>query len=76
VRAALGEGETADRKHETGRFALMPWLTLAAFGPLVLVLLRRNVWWSGAPSLSGWRGPVGAPGGAKVSKPRGVAQPG
>lgn len=48
VRAAVGEGETIARKHESGRLALMPYLTLAALVPLGFVLLRRNLWstWS------------------------------
>lgn len=74
VRAALGAGETVDRKHETGRFALMPYLTLLALVPLAFVLLRRNVWWAGAPRLR--RPTGGVVEGAKVSEPRGVAQPG
>jgi hypothetical protein len=75
VRAALGTGETVDRKHETGRLALMPYLTLAALLPLAFVLLRRNVWW---PVTSRARLPRPAlrTEGAKVSEPRGVAQPG
>lgn len=44
VRELVGEGETVDRERETGRLALMPYLTLLAFVPLGFVLLRRNVW--------------------------------
>jgi hypothetical protein len=32
-----------DRRHEGGRFALMPYITLAAFLPLGFVLFRRNL---------------------------------
>jgi len=39
----LGRGPTTDRKHEGNRLALMPWLTLAAFVPLSLILYRRNL---------------------------------
>ncbi|MBA2641377.1 MAG: VWA domain-containing protein [Actinobacteria bacterium] len=46
VREAVGEGTTVDRRHESGRLALMPYLTLAALIPLGFVLLRRNLWWS------------------------------
>jgi hypothetical protein len=52
VRAAVGEGETVSKEHESGRFALMPWLALAALLPLSFVLLRRNVWRH--PRLSSW----------------------
>jgi hypothetical protein len=77
VRAAIGAGETTDVPHETGRLALMPWLTLAALLPLVVVLARRNAWWSGArPRLPRTARAGDAPAGAKVSEPRGVAQPG
>jgi hypothetical protein len=44
VRNLIGEGETVARETETGRLALMPYLTLLALVPLALVLLRRNVW--------------------------------
>ncbi len=74
VREAIGTGATVDVTHEAGRFALMPWIALAALLPLVFVLLRRNVWWQRrltAPRRAGTR-----PEGAKVSEPRGVAQPG
>jgi von Willebrand factor type A domain len=74
VRAAIGAGETIDRKHETGRLALMPYLTLAALLPLGFVLVRRNVWWASVPRLR--RGTADVVEGAKVSEPRGVAQPG
>ncbi len=40
----IGEGETVSHKTETGRLALMPYLTALALLPLALVLLRRNVW--------------------------------
>ncbi|HUF01694.1 MAG TPA: vWA domain-containing protein [Gaiellaceae bacterium] len=43
---ALGEGETAARRERSGRIALMPYVTLAALAPLVVVLLGRNVWWT------------------------------
>ena len=43
VRSALGAGPTHERLIEGERRALMPWVTLAAFLPLGLVLLRRNV---------------------------------
>jgi hypothetical protein len=74
VRSALGVGETVDRKHETGRLALMPYLTLLTLVPLASVLLRRNVWWTGIQRMRHPRVPVLE--GAKVSEPRGVAQPG
>lgn len=41
--AALGDGPTRERLIEGERRALMPWITLAVFLPLGLVLLRRNV---------------------------------
>ena len=44
VRELIGEGETVARETETGRFALMPYLTLLVLVPLGFVLLRRNVW--------------------------------
>jgi Mg-chelatase subunit ChlD len=74
VREALGAGETVKRKQEAGRLALMPYITLAALVPLGLILLQRNIWWSWGPSFSPGVGRV--PEGAKVSEPRGVAQPG
>ena len=43
ARAALGTGPTRERLIEGERQALMPWVTLAAFVPLGLVLLRRNL---------------------------------
>jgi hypothetical protein len=46
VREAIGEGETVARAHESGRFALMPYIALVAALPLGFVLVRRNVWWS------------------------------
>lgn len=39
---AVGEGETSDRTIPGSRVALMPWVTLAAFLPLGVLLLRRN----------------------------------
>ena len=45
LREAVGEGATVDRRHESGRLALMPWIALAALIPLCFVLLRRNLWW-------------------------------
>jgi hypothetical protein len=74
VREAVGTGETVARSESSGRLALMPWLTLAALAPLGFVLLRRNVWWDRRLALP--RSAVRRPGGAKVSEPRGVAQPG
>jgi von Willebrand factor type A domain len=44
VRELVGTGETVDRQRETGRLALMPYLTALALLPLGFVLLRRNVW--------------------------------
>jgi hypothetical protein len=55
VRAAIGEGKAIARNHESGRLALMPYLTLAALLPLGLVLLRRNVWWRPRSALRGRR---------------------
>lgn len=52
VREAIGEGPTVQRAHESGRLALMPYLTAAALVPLCIVLLRRNVWWSRRPRLT------------------------
>lgn len=49
VTEALGEGATVARAHESGRLALMPYLTLAALLPLGFLLLRRNLWWGGWP---------------------------
>lgn len=74
VRAAIGAGETVDVTHEAGRLALMPWIALAALVPLAFVLLRRNVWWQRRLALP--TRAEGGPEGAKVSEPRGVAQPG
>ena len=74
VRSAIGAGETIDVTHEAGRLALMPWIALAALVPLAFVLLRRNVWWQRRLSLP--RRAEQRPEGAKVSEPRGVAQPG
>lgn len=42
VRASLGSGPTRERRHEGGRFALMPYVALTAVFPLGFVLLRRN----------------------------------
>lgn len=76
VRTAVGEGEVVARKQDSGRLALMPYLTLAALVPLVVVLLSRNLWWArGWPARRRPRAVVG-PEGAKVSRARGVAQPG
>lgn len=74
VRAAIGAGETVDVTQQAGRLALMPWITLAALVPLAFVLLRRNVWWRRRVSLPPRFGARTE--GAKVSEPRGVAQPG
>jgi hypothetical protein len=41
VRVA-GQGPTTDRKIAGARFALAPWVTLAAFLPLAYLLWRRN----------------------------------
>jgi hypothetical protein len=43
ARDALGSGPTRTRELERQRVALMPYVTLVAFLPLVLVLWRRNV---------------------------------
>jgi hypothetical protein len=43
ARAALGTGPTRQRIIEGERRALMPWVALAAFLPLGLVLVRRNL---------------------------------
>ena len=74
VRRAIGAGETTDVTHEAGRLALMPWIALLSLVPLAFVLLRRNVWWQRRVALP--RRTEGRPEGAKVSEPRGVAQPG
>jgi hypothetical protein len=74
VRELIGDGETVNREHEGGRLALMPYITLVALLPLGFVFLRRNVWWPGVPRLR--RPRVRAGERAKVSEPRGVAQPG
>jgi hypothetical protein len=39
---AVGAGETSNRTIAGARLALMPWVTLAAFLPLVFLLWRRN----------------------------------
>jgi hypothetical protein len=44
VRELVGEGETVRRERETGRLALMPFVTILALVPLGFVLARRNVW--------------------------------
>jgi hypothetical protein len=44
VRELMGEGPTVNRRQETGRLGLMPFLTALALVPLGFVLLRRNVW--------------------------------
>ncbi|HWQ24983.1 MAG TPA: VWA domain-containing protein [Gaiellaceae bacterium] len=76
LRATAGRGSVATRRLDSGRLALMPYLTAAALLPLAVVLLRRSVWWR-------WRLPARRrsqaaprPEGAKVSSARGVAQPG
>lgn len=43
ARDVLGTGPSKDQIIEGERRALMPWVTLAAFLPLGLILLRRNV---------------------------------
>ena len=43
VRHTLGTGPTKDQIIEGERRPLMPWVTLAAFFPLGLILLRRNI---------------------------------
>jgi hypothetical protein len=43
VEDLVGSGPTMDRRHEGNRFALMPWITFAAFLPLGFVLWRRNI---------------------------------
>jgi uncharacterized protein (DUF58 family) len=43
AREALGTGPTRDRIIEGERRSLMPWVTLAAFLPLGLILIRRNL---------------------------------
>jgi von Willebrand factor type A domain len=75
VRAAVGTGETITIDEDSGRLALMPYVTLAALVPLALILLRRNVWWRLPAVRRQWRRkrPREA---AKVSAARGVAQPG
>jgi hypothetical protein len=70
----IGEGETVDRQHEGGRLALMPFISALTILPLGFVLLRRNLWWGGMPRVR--RSRVVGREHAKVSEPRGVAQPG
>jgi hypothetical protein len=43
AREVLGEGKTRQRELEGERFALMPYVTLAAVLPLGFLLLRRNL---------------------------------
>lgn len=79
VRSAIGQGPTVQKRHEGGRRPLMPYLTALALLPLAIVLLRRNLWWRRRWTSLPMRArrvpePVGE--GAKVSQPRGVAQPG
>ena len=74
VREAIGAGSTVDVVHEAGRLALMPWIALGALVPLGFVLVRRNFWWQRRLSIR--TRPEARPEGAKVSEPRGVAQPG
>jgi von Willebrand factor type A domain len=74
VREAIGAGTTVDVTHDAGRLALMPWIALASLVPLGFVLLRRNVWWQ--RRLAFRTRAEARPEGAKVSEPRGVAQPG
>ncbi len=79
VRRAVGVGETAARTESSGRIALMPWVTLLALVPLLVLLLRRNLWWSGRPALARVRRrrtERAEREAAKVPAPRGVAQPG
>ncbi len=79
VRSAIGEGPTVQKRHEGGRLPLMPYLTVLALVPLAIVLLRRNVWWSRRwawPRRHRARAPERLGEDAKVSRPRGVAQPG
>jgi hypothetical protein len=44
VRELVGDGPTVNRRQETGRIGLMPFLTALGLVPLAFVLLRRNVW--------------------------------
>jgi hypothetical protein len=44
VQELVGEGRTVNRRQETGRLGLMPYVTALALVPLAFVLLRRNVW--------------------------------
>lgn len=79
VRSAIGQGPTVQKRHEGGRRPLMPYLTALALLPLAIVLLRRNLWWSRSwawPRVRGARESERVEEGAKVSQPRGVAQPG
>ena len=78
VRDAVGAGPTVRKRHEGGRFPLMPYVTALALLPLLVVLLRRNVWLAvrGRRALREHTRSEPVPEGAKVSEPRGVAQPG
>lgn len=77
VRAALGSGPTVEQTQDSGRLPLMPWVTLAALVPVVVVFLRRNLWWTGRVRVPVRRRRAApAPEGATLSPARGVAQPG
>jgi hypothetical protein len=76
VREAIGQGPIVNRKREAARLALMPYVTLLALLPLGFVLLQRNVWFAGLSRRPRIRPTVRVREGAKVSEPRGVAQPG
>ena len=78
VREAVGTGESVTRSESSGRLALMPWITLLALVPLAFLLVRRNFWWGLQlrRQLPGRRPARATVEGAKVSGPRGVAQPG
>ena len=81
VSAALGEGETVAQERDSGRLALMPYLTLAVILPLGAILLRRNVWcrrprWTtrgGKTSGQTTRGPGGRAPCVPLAQPRGQA---
>jgi von Willebrand factor type A domain len=70
VRGLIAEGETVARQAETGRLALMPYVTLLALVPLAFVLLRRNVW---ARSLR--RAELPKPGPRRLPSARTVREP-
>src|SRR5262249_10517190 len=79
VRAAIGAGPTVEKRHEGGRRPLMPYLTALALLALAILLLRRTLWVSRRlawPRVRGTQAPERVDEGAKVSQPRGVAQPG